>query len=171
MFGATSRSTASVFRFDAWLLRALRTRGHSQPAESALRALARTGEHGAAWYVIALAGALLDPGRRPVYMRTARTVAIATLANYAVKLVVGRRRPELPGLPPLVPTISSRSYPSAHATTSFAAAGALAHALPAAPLYALASGMAFTRPYLGVHYPSDVVSGAMLGTALEKLAP
>jgi decaprenylphosphoryl-5-phosphoribose phosphatase len=84
---------------------------------------------------------------------------------------VGRRRPQLEGLPPLVGTVSSRSYPSAHATTSFAAAGALAHGLPAAPLYALACAVAFTRPYLGVHYPSDVVAGAMLGSALEKLAP
>jgi membrane-associated phospholipid phosphatase len=121
--------------------------------------------------VIALAGALLDPGRRPVYLRASRTVALATIANYPVKLIVGRRRPDLPGLPPLVRTISSRSYPSAHATTSFAAAAALGRALPRGPLYALAGAMAFTRPYLGVHYPSDVVAGAVLGTALEKLAP
>jgi membrane-associated phospholipid phosphatase len=136
-----------------------------------LKLLARTGEHGVGWHGISLAGALLDPARRPVYVRAARTVGIATAANYAVKLLVGRRRPELPELPPLVHTISSRSYPSAHATTSVAAAGALAHALPAGPLYALAGAMAFTRPYLGVHYPSDVVAGAMLGAALEKLAP
>lgn len=120
---------------------------------------------------MALAGALLDPAQRPVYARASRTVAIATAANYAVKLAVGRRRPDLPGLPPLVRTISSRSYPSAHATTSFAGAAALSQALPAAPLYALAGAMALTRPYLGVHYPSDVVAGAVLGTALEKLAP
>jgi membrane-associated phospholipid phosphatase len=156
---------------DLRLLRALRTRGHSKPIESALIALARTGEHGVGWHAIALAGALVDPGRRSVYVRAARTVALATVANYAVKLIVGRRRPELPDLPALVSTISSRSYPSAHATTSFAGAAALARALPAAPLYALASAMAFTRPYLGVHYPSDVVAGAMLGAALEKLVP
>ena len=49
--------------------------------------------------------------------------------------------------------MSPRSYPSAHATTSFAAAAALP--LPAAPLYALAAAMALSRVYLGVHYPSD----------------
>jgi membrane-associated phospholipid phosphatase len=123
------------------------------------------------WHLVALTGALLDPERRPVYLRASRTVAIATIANYPIKLLVGRRRPELPGLPPLVRTISSRSYPSAHATTSFAAAAALGRVLPRGPLYALAGAMALTRPYLGVHYPSDVVAGAVLGTAVEKLAP
>jgi membrane-associated phospholipid phosphatase len=168
---ATPRSTASGSSLDLRLLRSLRTRGHSKPIESALIALARTGEQGAGWHAIALAGALADPSRRPVYVRASRVVAIATAVNYAVKLLVGRRRPELPDLPPLVHTISSRSYPSAHATTSFAGAAALARALPVAPLYALAVAMAFTRPYLGVHYPSDVVAGAMLGTAIEKLVP
>ena len=41
--------------------------------------------------------------------------------------------------------------------------------LPAPPLYAAAGAMALTRPYLGVHYPSDVVAGALLGTAIETL--
>jgi membrane-associated phospholipid phosphatase len=124
--------------------------------------LAQAGEQGLAWHAIALA-----TGNR----RANAVVLAATLANYPVKLIVGRRRPELEGLPPLVHTISSRSYPSAHATTSFAGAAALARSLPAAPLYALAAAMAFTRPYLGVHYPSDVVAGALLGGALEKLLP
>jgi undecaprenyl-diphosphatase len=100
--------------------------------------------------------------------RAFRLTLIALLANTAVKQVVRRPRPDLgPDLVPLASTISSLSYPSAHATTSFAAAGALA--LPSAPLYAAAGAMALTRPYLGVHYPSDVVAGAALGVALEKL--
>jgi membrane-associated phospholipid phosphatase len=127
-----------------------------------MKALARIGEQGLAWHVIALAAR---------NRRANLVVVLGSLVNYPVKLIVGRRRPELEGLPPLVHTISSRSYPSAHATTSFAGACALARALPAPPLYALAVAMAFTRPYLGVHYPSDVVAGAALGTALEKLVP
>jgi membrane-associated phospholipid phosphatase len=71
-------------------------------------------------------------------------------------------------LPALVPTLSGRSYPSAHSSTSFAAAGALSGALPAPPLYVAATAMALSRPYLGVHYPSDILAGAFLGRALER---
>ena len=99
-----------------------------------------------------------------------RTVAVAYAANYAVKLVVRRRRPELPGLPPLTPTVSTLSFPSAHTTTSFAAARAFRGLVPARGLYAAAAVFAISRPYLGVHYPSDVLAGAALGTFVGELA-
>jgi undecaprenyl-diphosphatase len=98
-------------------------------------------------------------------------VAGAYGANYAVKVAVRRRRPELPGLEPLTPTVSGLSFPSAHATTSFAAARAFSRVAPARALYAAATGFALTRPYLGVHYPSDVVAGAVLGTAIAEAWP
>jgi undecaprenyl-diphosphatase len=62
--------------------------------------------------------------------------------------------------------MSRLSYPSAHAATSFAAA----RALPL-PLYPLATAMALSRLYLGVHYPSDTLAGAALGDAVAKLVP
>ena len=146
---------------DVALLRLLRTRGHWPPVERAARAYARAGENGAAWLLIA---ALLRE------RRAMRVVLAALIANTAVKEVVRRARPALgPELPPLASTISPRSYPSAHAATSFAAAAALEPRLPSVPLYAAAGAMALTRPYLGVHYPSDVVAGALLGRAVERL--
>jgi undecaprenyl-diphosphatase len=65
------------------------------------------------------------------------------------------------------------SFPSAHATSSLAAATAMGRVSPGArgPLYALAAAICLTRPYLGMHYPSDVVGGAALGLAIGALWP
>jgi membrane-associated phospholipid phosphatase len=156
---------------DLGLLRQLRTRGHAPPLETAMLALTRAGEHGMLWYALAGLGAVLDRPRRPAYLRAARVVLAAYLANTAIKFAVGRPRPDLGDLPPLVPTFSGLSYPSAHSAMSFGAARVIGEALPAAPLYALATAMALSRPYVGVHYPSDVLAGAVLGDAMAKLTP
>jgi membrane-associated phospholipid phosphatase len=84
---------------------------------------------------------------------------------------VRRRRPQLEGLPPLTPTVSGLSFPSAHATTSFAAARAFGGLVPASALYGAAGVFALSRPYLGVHYPSDVLAGALLGSVIAELWP
>ncbi len=98
-------------------------------------------------------------------------VAVSYGLNFLVKLAFGRQRPELEGLPPLAPAVSRLSCPSAHSTTSFAAARAFAGLVPTGALYGAAVTFALTRPYLGVHYPSDVLAGAALGTAIAELWP
>jgi decaprenylphosphoryl-5-phosphoribose phosphatase len=155
---------------DLKLLRLLRTRGHWPPLERAVQAYATAGENGLLWHGMAVAGMAVHPGSRSTYARAMRVTLVTLVVNFAVKQLVRRARPILEEeLPALVPTLSGRSYPSAHSSTSFAAAGALAEALPARPLYLAATAMAVSRPYLGVHYPSDCVAGALLGRALERL--
>jgi undecaprenyl-diphosphatase len=156
---------------DLALLRLLRTRFHQPPIERTVTAFSKLGEHSLIWFAGSALGALVDRRRSPTYRRAMRVVAAAEVTNVIAKFVIGRRRPELAGLPPLASTLSNRSFPSAHATCSFAAAHALSRELPVAPLYALAGGLALSRPYLGVHYPSDAVGGAALGTLLAQVIP
>ncbi len=111
-------------------------------------------------------GALLDRRRRARWQRATATVGGAYLANQALKLAVRRPRPQLDGLPQLIGTPTQLSFPSAHATSSFAAARVFAGLVPALPLRVVAGTMAASRLYLGVHYPSDIVAGMVLGSAI-----
>jgi len=119
----------------------------------------------------AAAGTVLDAARRPLYLRAIRTVTLAYLANIAMKHLVRRPRPVLESLPALSSTVSGLSYPSAHSTTSFAAARVLSGGLPTVPLYTCAAAMAVSRVYAGVHYPTDIAAGAVLGSALAEVLP
>jgi len=148
-----------------------RTRGHSPAAERAVAALSRLGEHSAVWLAIGLAGGVVQRERAREWRGARRTVLGVYAVNTAIKFAVRRPRPSLPGLPPLQGTTTGLSFPSAHAATSFAAALSYRRlGLPGAPLYGLAGAMALSRVYLGVHYPSDILAGALLGTALAAAA-
>ena len=158
---------------DRRVLRAMRTRGHTPTAETAMIAVGRVAEWGAVWAAIGLAGAAVDPRRRSRWLRAAAVGPAAVGVNFAVKVVVGRPRPKLRRLPPLAGAPSSLSFPSAHATSSFAAATAFSRVEPRtrAALYPLAVAICATRPYLGMHYPSDVAAGAALGLVIGGLVP
>jgi undecaprenyl-diphosphatase len=159
---------------DRRLLRLMRTRGHSPEAERSVKVLAGLGEWGAVWAALGVAGGVADRGRRERWLRAAAIGPAAVGVNYLVKLAVRRRRPDLGRrLPPLAGAPSALSFPSAHATSSFAAASAMGRLSPRLrlPLFSLATAIALTRPYLGLHYPSDIAGGAILGLVLGSAAP
>jgi membrane-associated phospholipid phosphatase len=158
-------------RIDLALLLLARERAHHPRLEVVARRYSRLGEHSYLWFAIAALGIAAHRRERPTYLRLGRAVIAAELSNAALKQVIRRRRPALEGLPALMATNSPLSYPSAHASTSFAAARVLSAAVPPAAVYLLAAAMALSRPYLGVHYPSDIVAGAAFGTALAELVP
>ena len=124
---------------------------------------------GLVWIGIGLALALLR--RRPtLLLAIVAADGIADLLARAFKSVVDVQRPAFRYAEPkaLVHVPHDHSFPSGHAATSFACATTLALAFPrlAVPLYLLAAAIAYSRVYVGVHYPLDVLGGAVLGIAV-----
>lgn len=157
---------------DLKLLRWMRTHGHTPAIEDAAVALGKAGNNGLVWFVLGAALAILDNGRWESWLICALLGPVAIALNYAIKLTVKRPRPVLEGLPPLGGAPSSLSFPSAHATSSFAVATAMCRVDPAtSAAFLVAIALSLGRPYLGMHYPSDVLAGALLGIVLGLIVP
>jgi undecaprenyl-diphosphatase len=137
--------------------------------------LSRIGQLGLVWILI---GAIVWAWRRdpaPLLL-TIVCIAVADLLSTALKLLTGRARPFVANADqdPLVHTRLDVSFPSGHAAMSFAAATVLAGFVPrrlAPLLFVLAALIAWSRVYVGVHYPTDVIAGALLGTAVGLTVP
>jgi undecaprenyl-diphosphatase len=133
--------------------------------------LSRIGSLGLVWIALSLAVAAAWRRVTPLLLVVA-AVVVADLVATALKLVVRRPRPYVlePEPEPLLGTHLDLTLPSGHAGTSFAAAFVLAALLRrrvlVLPLFVLAAGIAWSRVYVGVHYPSDVLLGALLGLAV-----
>jgi undecaprenyl-diphosphatase len=149
-------------RLERWIVH-----HRGEPFDSIFVALSRLGTYGLVWIVLAMLAAWL--WRKPVVLPL---VLIADGAGQALsslgKVITDRPRPPLryPEPAPLVHGPHTPSFPSGHAATSFACAATLARFAPrrvAVLLYVLAALIAYSRVYVGVHYPLDVLGGAVLG--------
>ncbi len=159
---------------DQAILRFFRTKApHDPVSEGVVKGLGLIGEHAAVWAAIGLTGAARDEERRKRWLIGAATGPVSVVANYALKVTFGRERPILEDHPPLARAPSKLSFPSAHATSSMAAATALGRVEPRTrvPLYALAGAICLSRPYLGMHYPSDVAAGIVFGLLFGGFVP
>jgi membrane-associated phospholipid phosphatase len=137
---------------------------------TAARGLSHFGEHSVGWLVVALVGAVLMPRRRRDWLVAGAGAFVAHAAAVLVKRLVRRKRPHHPSVAVNVGTPSQLSFPSAHATSTTAAAILMSRAT-GLPLPAiLVPPMALSRILLGVHYPSDVAFGIALGAAVAGIA-
>ena len=114
-------------------------------------------------------------GRRAAALGLASVGVTAAVVNLGIKPLGRRPRPDraLERVPVArhVRMPTSTSFPSGHSAAAFAFATGVGHVLaPAAiPLYGLAALVAYSRVHTGVHYPGDVVAGALMGTVLAQL--
>jgi membrane-associated phospholipid phosphatase len=137
------------------------------------RALSHFGEHSLGWLAVAALGALIQPQRRRSWLVAGAATLAAHAAAVVIKRIVRRTRPDHPAIAINVGTPSKLSFPSAHATSTAAAAILLGRAagLPAATLpVVLVPPMALSRMVLGVHYPSDVAAAVLVGAAVAAAA-
>ncbi|MCP3799685.1 MULTISPECIES: phosphatase PAP2 family protein [Allokutzneria] len=136
------------------------------PVVKAARAMSFFGEHAAGWLAIGALGAVVDRKRRKQWLVGAAGVAAAHGASIAVKRVVRRPRPDSPDVEILVGTPSKLSFPSSHATSTAAAAVIYGGLTGKRLTPLLVPPMLVSRLVLGVHYPTDVLAGSVLGATI-----
>jgi membrane-associated phospholipid phosphatase len=167
-FPMTEAPGTALTRLDHSLLRSTRRRLGGTPAVPLARGLSRFGEHAMGWIVLGAAG-YASGRRRPEWAAGVAGVVAAHAAGVVVKRVVRRVRPSLDDVPALVSTAGRLSFPSAHSCSTAAAAVGFGPLIGRPAMAGVTGAMLVSRVLLGVHYPSDVVSGAALGAGVAAL--
>lgn len=171
--------TVGPSRGEVAVLRAVQSRLGTAPLVGVARAMSLFGEHATGWIALGALGAAVDAPRRRQWATALGGVVAAHGVSVVVKRVVRRRRPHDPRVAVHVGTPSRLSFPSSHASSTTAAAllypgllgataldgRALLRYVSAGGAGLVVPGMALSRLVLGVHYPTDVLAGSVLGTA------
>ncbi len=150
---------------------------HATPTptlDRAVAGLSRAADHSKIWLTVAVGMSLSGPRLRQAAVGGITAVAITSaVVNVAVKPVVRRRRPlrEESVRTHVVRMPTSRSYPSGHTASAFAFSTAVGGVVPQIDtvLRLAASAVGYSRVHTGVHYPGDVITGAIIGAGVGSV--
>ncbi len=165
---------ARVSDWDRAVSRAISERAPSR-ADEVLKALSTAADHSLLWFAVAAVLGGRRGSSRKAALRGVASIALASgTANAVLKPLLPRRRPaaaELPAYQTLPDPPTSSSFPSGHAASAAAFATAVAMESPKLGLAVapLAATVAYSRMHVGVHWASDVVAGAALGSGIALL--
>lgn len=156
-----------VFRVDGQLLMAIQNL-HTPWLDPIVSIYTKLGDAGILWIALSLAMLLYKPTRKAGAVALCAMVLGLLVTNVTIKPLLERPRPWLDwAITPLVTEKDPNSFPSGHTCAAFATGMAWMRALPwrwgriAAPVLAVCMGL--SRLYVGVHYPTDVLVGGIIG--------
>jgi membrane-associated phospholipid phosphatase len=143
----------------------------SPTIDAALARITNASDHSRLWLATAALLSLVGTRhRRAALIGVAAVATTSAVGNLAVKPVLSRRRPERTESRRTqgVRMPESHSFPSGHTASAFAFSSAVGGELPAlaTPLRLMATTVAYSRVHTGVHYPGDVVIGALIGSGI-----
>ena len=164
-----------IYNFDSSILLWLQNNMRNDILNPIFKFITHMGDSGIFW--ISLSVILLIPKKtRKAGFCALLALLFSVLINNAIlKNLVGRIRPYevIPGLVCIIEHAKDPSFPSGHTGSSIAAAAVYLKTLPkkfSIPLLIVGILISFSRLYVGIHYPTDVICGAMTGAALGILA-
>ena len=158
-----------LYQLDVNILLGIQNLFHSDVLTPIMKAITHMGDKGYVWIALSLFFCIFKKTRKVGVIALFSLVCVWFVNNEIIKVLVHRTRPfnAVPEVVRLIKAPKDYSFPSGHTAAAFAAAVVFFQLLPekiGIPIIAFACLMGFTRMYVGVHYPSDVLGGAVVGT-------
>lgn len=162
---------STLLQIDGGILLFLQEHVRTPLLNTLMTGITALGDHGTIWIIATLLLLIPKKTRKAGLVSAMALIGSLLFTNLLIKNLVQRPRPYVTfrELQILIPRPSEFSFPSGHTSSSFAAAGAIYACQPkkiGIPAMVLAVLIGFSRLYVGVHYPTDVLAGAVLGIML-----